>query len=269
MSTKLIKSSYGNEYNEESYVQAALDLNGNITYTACLSDGSNKICQEEGSLNINNLEESEDVCNPISTGNELFAVYDSVSKEITFNELVDNTSPTIPILTGGSVNWTNVSRTITATASDLDSGIAMYQFYYNAIWHDDVDGSLVFDFSINETISVRAIDNFGNIGAESIAIVKIDKILPVISNITMVYSAPLYCQIDATDGGESGIVEYSLYYEDVIGSGIQTWHTSTSNIDPIGATRLETIQAKVTDGAGNVSGTVSLTISVHSGGGGE
>ena len=87
---------------------------------------------------------------------------------------IDKTAPAAPTITNSSGgNWTNQSVTTKVTSTDAMSGIAKYQIKYSGTsntWRDfDNNNSSHTSWVAdrNETLYFRAIDNAGNISAES------------------------------------------------------------------------------------------------------
>ena len=102
---------------------------------------------------------------------------------------IDKTAPAAPTITNSSGgNWTNQSVTTKVTSTDAMSGIAKYQIKYSGTsnaWRDfDNNNSSHTSWAAdrNETLYFRAIDNAGNISAESSTLIKIDKTAPTITS---------------------------------------------------------------------------------------
>ena len=110
-----------------------------------------------------------------------------VTKQVT---KIDKKAPTIPTITakldsdaGNAYDgtWTNKNVTITLKSTDANSGIAKYQLKYsgtNGVWKD-VSNPDPWSAERNETVYYRAVDNAGNVSAESSTVIKIDKTAPV------------------------------------------------------------------------------------------
>ena len=101
---------------------------------------------------------------------------------------IDKTAPAAPTITNSSGgNWTNQSVTTKVTSTDAMSGIAKYQIKYSGTsnaWRDfDNNNSSHTSWAAdrNETLYFRAIDNAGNISAESSTLIKIDKTVPTVT----------------------------------------------------------------------------------------
>ena len=182
----------------------------------------------------------------------------NVSTESSIPIKIDKTAPAAPTITNSSGgNWTNQSVTTKVTSTDAMSGIAKYQIKYSGTsnaWRDfDNNNSSHTSWSAdrNETIYFRAIDNAGNISAESSTSIKIDKTAPTVTfgtngNTTAAKTAST--KVTVTDGG-SGVKASSLKY---------LWTSSSSGI-------------VASNFAGNHSSTFTSggTISLPSGMGGD
>ena len=106
----------------------------------------------------------------------------NISEEKTSQVRIDKVKPSAPVITNTSDGkWTNKDVTITLKSTDANSGIAKYQLKYsgtNGAWKD-VSNPDPWGAERNETVYYRAVDNAGNVSAESSTVIKIDKTAPV------------------------------------------------------------------------------------------
>ena len=105
----------------------------------------------------------------------------NISEEKTSQVRIDKVKPSAPVITNTSDGkWTNKNVTITLKSTDANSGIAKYQLKYsgtNGAWKD-VSNPDTWSEERNETVYYRAVDNAGNVSAESSTVIKIDKTAP-------------------------------------------------------------------------------------------
>lgn len=100
---------------------------------------------------------------------------------------IDKTAPTVKLTNSSGGSWTKDSVTVSATASDSDSGIdKIYYSTDNSNWYElssTTTGSKTWDNSTNRnfTLYVKAKDKAGNYSSVATTSVKIDIVLPYIS----------------------------------------------------------------------------------------
>ena len=167
---------------------------------------------------------------------------------------IDKTAPAVPTITNSSGgNWTNKNVTITLSSTDSQSGVSKYQYKCSGTNNQWADAKSTDTWTAdrNGTVYFRAIDNAGNISAESSTSIKIDKTAPTVTfgtngNTTAAKTAST--KVTVTDGG-SGVKASSLKY---------LWTSFSSGI-------------AASNFAGNHSGTFTSggTISLPSGMGGD
>ena len=167
---------------------------------------------------------------------------------------IDKTAPAAPTITNSSGgNWTNQSVTTKVTSTDAMSGIAKYQIKYSGTsnaWRDfDNNNSSHTSWAAdrNETLYFRAIDNAGNISAESSTSVKIDKTVPTV---TINRTSANTFDWKASDT-LSGVAGYAVT---TLGSTPTSWTTNgtlTSGTKTISAAG--TYYVWIKDKAGNVN----------------
>lgn len=100
---------------------------------------------------------------------------------------IDKTAPTVKLTNSSGGSWTKDSVTVSATASDSDSGIdKIYYSTDNSNWYElssTTTGSKTWDNSTNRnfTLYVKVKDKAGNYSSVATTGVKIDIVLPYIS----------------------------------------------------------------------------------------
>ena len=98
---------------------------------------------------------------------------------------IDKTAPAAPTITNSSGgNWTNQNVTITLSSTDSQSGVSKYQYKCSGTNNQWADAKSTDTWTAdrNGTVYYRAIDNAGNISAESSTLIKIDKTAPTITS---------------------------------------------------------------------------------------
>lgn len=169
----------------------------------------------------------------------------------------DTTPPTYNNITGNAANWTNQNVTLTVNgASDSESGLASEAYSFsNSSATNYWQTSNQKTFSSNQTVYIKIRDAVGNIkDCGSIAITKIDKTKPTISNVTGAPSSwttgPYTLTVTASDDA-SGISGYSFSTTNTPSS----WQSSNQKTMSEGGT----IYVFAKDGAGNISDATVLT----------
>ena len=141
-------------------------------------------------------------------------------------ENIDKALPSKPILTNSSKgNWTNQNITITASATDEESGIQKFQYRYNdeTNWLEFNDSTienitdgkrLTHTFTEEKNgslyIHIRAIDNAGNESLPGNTPIKIDKTAPTVSISATNTTNSITATASATDE-KSGIANDAQY----------------------------------------------------------
>lgn len=198
------------------------------------------------------------------TGIATAAVSDTIIKEI----IIDKTAPLAPTLDGVSENWVNTDVVVTVkdivdpVNNGVSAGIKEVNYAVNGTETTKTGDS---NFTINltsegiYTISGKATDNVGNIGAEAIGEVKIDKTSPII-NITgaetgKVYYNPVIPTFSASDEKAGLNTCTATIKKD---AGAETPFVSGTTVSEQGN---YTLKVTATDNAGNESNeTLSFSI---------
>ena len=159
---------------------------------------------------------------------EIFSIADATKPELT--------------LSGNPANWTNQPVTISANATDTESGIKTVEYSTdNLNWYT---GSSV-TVDTNGTVYFRATDNDGNVTTKSVSVTKIDTTAPVFEiskNTEALTNQDVILDVTASDSAsEIKSVQYSF--------DNSSWMSgSTVTVDSN-----KTVYFKVTDNAGNVT----------------
>ena len=153
--------------------------NGNVTITATASDVGSGV----KSITLpDNTVVNGSTANFTATSNNTynFIIEDKAGNKTTQSIIVSNIDTTKPTmnLTQSPTSWTNGNVTITATASDVGSGVKSITLPDNTV----VNGSTAnFTATSNNTYTFIVEDNIGNKTTQSITVSNIDKVLPGIS----------------------------------------------------------------------------------------
>ena len=168
----------------------------------------------------------------------------SETSSLTINN-IDKTAPTTPSITAAPTEATNGKVTITVTYPN-DALVKQYKLG-NGEW---INYTAPVELSENTTIYVKGQDEAGNWSAEeSLIISNIDKTAPAAPTLTADKTTPTKGEVTVTITGET---EAKIEYRVDEGSWIEgTTVTLSTN---------GTVEARVTDAAGNVSETSSLTV---------
>lgn len=142
---------------------------------------------------------------------------------------IDKTKPSAPTVTGNAAEWTNSNVTLSASASDSQSGIAAYSFSTTEgsySWQTEKNKT----YSENTTVYVYAKDNAGNISAATkVVIGKIDKsapTMPVVTGNTEDWTNnDIELTAQSTDN-QSGVSSYSFSSE----AGKYDWQNENTKI---------------------------------------
>ena len=194
------------------------------------------------------------------------------SKQFTISK-VDKTAPTISNLTSSNTNWTSGNITLTATASDTESGLytaSPYGWNSTTIWTN----SNTLNVTKNGTYTVNVRNAIGSINSKSIVISNIDKTGPTINTALTgsgtTNSITLNTAIsDAQSGVNKIIWYYKLSTDSTYKNATDTYTATTAN-----TTRTHTftgliqnktynVYAEIYDAVGNK--TTSTTINVTTG----
>ena len=155
-----------------------------------------------------------------------FYVRDELNQISSKTETVDKFDDVEPVISEVTCpeEWSNISIEYTVSASDDKSGVAKYGIVLssekgetsNITWNTSTENPNVFTISDTELYSFFVKDNAGNVSLsyDMSAPAKIEKIAPVISNVTLSTeewtNQPITFSVVATDEeGGSGIKEYS------------------------------------------------------------
>ena len=194
------------------------------------------------------------------------------SKQFTISK-VDKTAPTISNLTSSNTNWTSGNITLTATASDTESGLytaSPYGWNSTTTWTN----SNTLNVTKNGTYTVNVRNAIGSINSKSIVISNIDKTGPTINTALTgsgtTNSITLNTAIsDAQSGVNKIIWYYKLSTDSTYKNATDTYTATTAN-----TTRTHTftgliqnktynVYAEIYDAVGNK--TTSTTINVTTG----
>ena len=222
--------------------------NGSVTLTAAATDSQSGIAAYSFSTTENSYT-WQTANTKVVTANATYYIYakDTVGHisavtKVTVGK-IDKTKPTAPAVTGNPAAWTNKNITLTATATDSQSGVAAYSFSAKEgtySWQTANTKSV----TANGTYYVYAKDAVGNISAATKVVVdKIDKTAPTISNVAVDKAGNEISVTVSAGDSASGIKEYSF-------DGGITWQTeNTKKV----SSALNEITVSVRDNAGNVS----------------
>ena len=194
------------------------------------------------------------------------------SKQFTISK-VDKTAPTISNLTSSNTNWTSGNITLTATASDTESGLytaSPYGWNSTTTWTN----SYTLNVTKNGTYTVNVRNAIGSINSKSIVISNIDKTGPTINTALTgsgtTNSITLNTAIsDAQSGVNKIIWYYKLSTDSTYKNATDTYTATTAN-----TTRTHTftgliqnktynVYAEIYDAVGNK--TTSTTININTG----
>jgi hypothetical protein len=198
---------------------------------------------------------------------------------------------TAPVTTADApIGWVNETTTVTFTATDLESGVALTEYNVDGSgWQTGTQVTIAADLANHTTdgvhvIAYRSADNAGNVGATQTCSVNLDTTRPVALAplFTPVYSAGqpritaggtacLFYQVqDATTG--SGKANATIKIKNANGTLVKTLKYSGSLINTMQyavfnwtmAAGTYTYTVSATDGAGNVqSKTASRSVKVY------
>ena len=179
-----------------------------------------------------------------ANGTCLFRVTDkagNVTEKSVEVDKIDKVAPTLEI-TGNAADWTNKDVVLTASANELVN--IEYSF-------DGVEWCNGAEVTVTENAKVyfKAADAAGNVTAQTVVVDKIDKVAPVVTVFSDFTGWTKNSVILFTFANESAVVEYSL-------DGTE-WLTGSD----ITVTENTTVYFRGTDAAGNISETVSYTVS--------
>ena len=154
------------------------------------------------------------------------------SKQFTISK-VDKTAPTISNLTSSNTNWTSGNITLTATASDTESGLytaSPYGWNSTTIWTN----SNTLNVTKNGTYTVNVRNAIGSINSKSIVISNIDKTGPTINTALTgsgtTNSITLNTAIsDAQSGVNKIIWYYKLSTDSTYKNATDTYTATTAN----------------------------------------
>ena len=154
------------------------------------------------------------------------------SKQFTISK-VDKTAPTISNLTSSNTNWTSGNITLTATASDTESGLytaSPYGWNSTTTWTN----SNTLNVTKNGTYTVNVRNAIGSINSKSIVISNIDKTGPTINTALTgsgtTNSITLNTAIsDAQSGVNKIIWYYKLSTDSTYKNATDTYTATTAN----------------------------------------
>ena len=154
------------------------------------------------------------------------------SKQFTISK-VDKTAPTISNLTSSNTNWTSGNITLTATASDTESGLytaSPYGWNSTTTWTN----SYTLNVTKNGTYTVNVRNAIGSINSKSIVISNIDKTGPTINTALTgsgtTNSITLNTAIsDAQSGVNKIIWYYKLSTDSTYKNATDTYTATTAN----------------------------------------
>ncbi len=167
-------------------------------------------------------------------------VGNSVTNSVTVSN-IDKNSPKVK-LDADTLDWTNRAITVTASASDAESGIALSGYSFNGLGFIPDNTYLV---AANGSVEVAVKDNAGNVTSERINITNIDTVKPELElsrDVSGWVNTDVYVTAKGSDR-ESGLSEkpYSLNGDEYV----------TGNVFAISTNG--TVNISVADKAGNVT----------------
>ena len=194
------------------------------------------------------------------------------SKQFTISK-VDKTAPTISNLTSSNTNWTSGNVTLTATASDAESGLytaSPYGWNSTTTWTN----SNTLNVTKNGTYTVNVRNAIGNISSKSIVVSNIDKTGPTINTALTgsgtTNSITLNTAVSDTQSGVNKIIWYYKLSTDSTYKNATDTYTSTTTQTTRTHTFTGLIQnktynvyAEIYDAVGNK--TIATTINVTTG----
>ncbi|WCK57678.1 hypothetical protein PP175_26955 (plasmid) [Aneurinibacillus sp. Ricciae_BoGa-3] len=162
---------------------------------------------------------------------------------------VDNTPPNLSVV-ASTTNWINGNATLTATASDSESGLYGIQLP-DGNWIQN--GSVSYTVSANGTYTFQARDNAGNITTKSITVSNIDTTAPgspvITTNSSWINASSVPVSITSGVDGQSGVNKTEYKLEGATNQG----YISYSQPFSISNERVTKITARSIDNVGNVS----------------
>lgn len=224
--------------------------NENITLTVDASDSGSGLADEAYSIDGDTYQSSNEFTITVD-GTYTIYVKDNAGNtntEIITISNIDTDNPYFSSITESTTDWTNENVTLTVDANDDLSGVAGYSLDGNN--YQTSDELVVSD---NDTYTVYLKDNAGNVASEDTMVSNIDKVDPVISDVTESVTGQTDEDLTVTitaDDADSKLADeaYSLDGETY----------QSSNEFTISENGTYTIYVK--DNAGNVA-TASFTIS--------
>lgn len=164
-------------------------------------------------------------------------------------QLPDTTKPVISDIAGNPATWGNTDKEITFTVTD-DRELATVTVSKDGGAEQTLTGeSSNYGFTTdgNGTYLITATDAKGNISTQTVEVTKIDKIIPVISEVTGNPSAWTNGDVTLTVTANdtlSGLAADAYSFDNGV-----TWQSGNSKV----FTSNQTVQVKVMDASGNIS----------------
>lgn len=183
----------------------------------------------------------------------------NVSIEANVTLKIDQTAPTEPAVTASATDWTKDNVTVSVTdGSDVGSGVAksQYKIGMGGTW-TDYAGPVTVSNEGESTVYSHTVDFAGNVSAEAIVTLKIDKTAPTAPVVTASQSdwTKGSVTVAVTDGTDAGSGVAKSQYK--IGSaGVWTDYASLITVTSEGET---VIYARTLDLVGNLSAEASAS----------